>query len=374
MTLLFKLFIIVIVFSPLLVDIGVPSAVLQFIICLLAILSIKLNSSTAKKNGIIILLLFILTFIDKVNDFMSNHDIVQGLGPLLYVFLVSMCLSSIQPSSIPSFFKFLHKSLPLAIVAGLLFTYISGIPWGQSNKEICVLILVYWMLTIMYGKSKLIITLLVIFLNIFLLDARTMVLSMSVFYLGYYILRGNKSIGIRRNLLFLEFAVSLIVIVVGVLDEFYYGIQRGSGYFSGHGLIWGLALEAIFNSGSIKTILLGLPTDLNSLSSHFAWMNGQAADNTFLAGAVNLLEHGHVHSSIVYYILNTGVLGLLLLFYTINKSLRRNSYVIESFCFFSAIFIAALFNGLSLTSIYTISTFFLVSLLVEFPPREVVRL
>ena len=304
---------------------------------------------------------------------MSNYDIIQGLGPLIYVLSVTMCLSSLRSQNIPSFFKFLHKILPFAIIAGLLFTYLSGIQWRECNKEICVLILVYWMLTFMYGKRKFVITLLAAFLNIILLDARTMILSMSVFVLGFYILGSAKSIGLKRILLFIEFAVSLVVVVVGIIDEFYFGIQRGSGYFSGHGLIWGLAFEAIFNSGSIHTILFGLPTDLNSLSSNFTWMNSLATDNSFLNGAVNLLEHGHVHSSIVYYILNTGVFGLLLLFYTINKSLRRNNYSIESFGFFNAIFIAALFNGLSLTSIYIISTFFMISLLVEFPQRGAIR-
>lgn len=362
----FFVFLLLILYSPL-VEVGIPVAIIELFICIIAFCLYQKQPKLNINEKIIVLLLFLVSLIDKGNDMMSDFNFISSIGPIVYTLIISIFLSSLRDKKLKLSIKLCYY-LSFFSVLIVLFMYLLGqYPNPKAiNREVSILFLFYWMINMYYGKRKFIITILVFTINVFFFQARTMIISMIMFYLGYRYM--DIITQKQKSFVFLGvIIVGFVIVVAGIMEEFVAGI--GNTVFSNHGIIWGVASSEILNTNSLYHFLFGFPTTPQSLKETFSLISDYYDSNPYIANTEGMLERGHFHCSVIYYLYNTGVVGLALMIYTTYKALKLNNFSSESFNMFCAIYVVAIFNGISLTGIYTISTIFLISILTKLPAK-----
>lgn len=360
------LMIIIMLFFPALYSLGISVIALELFIIILSCVYI-LQHKTIKLNEVCAFIV-ILTCIDKINDLIYCFTLTN-IGPVIYVFFVSLVFNNIDNVQKPYVIKIFARLLVLATVLNIAQCAIQGAsPLRSLDRDVSAMLMLYSMLNFYYGKRKWIIMALSIFTCVFVLEARTMILSYGVFGVGYYLLRKGENVTLKKTALILEFLFSFFIIFLGIQSEFLLGLNHGDGGidFSGRGYIWGAALSELF-AGSWRDILFGIPSSPENLKAIFDY-------NLFEYESLNesigpLLTAGHFHNTVVYYLFNTGIIGTVLLFIICYKSLKRFEFCFENFNIFNALFLVALFNGKSITSMYIISTLFMFILFVKLPKR-----
>lgn len=349
-------------------QIGIPVSVIQLLICLLGVILNANHKHIAREKKIVVTLLFVLSFIDKVNDLSADFDVVAGVGPILYTLVVTSFFSTFNKEESRNVIKLLYYLSILSFVISIVPLILSSeVLLRTVDRTYSILLYLFWILNTWYGKKKVFVSIVVFFVNIFIFEARTMIISMSFFLFCYYFL-ANFSKKIRRWLLIGIFASGILFVMAGIIIEFVAGV--GNTEFSNHGLIWGVVADQMINSKSLYHFLFGYPTTPETLSNVFSSISLIYGNNGYITNVEDVLEQGHFHCSLVYYLYNTGVVGLSLLFYTIYKAMKAKQYNVESFTLFGSIFYVAIFNGQNLTGVYLISTIFLLSLLFDFPEKN----
>ena len=360
-----------------LASIGVPIFVIQLILCIvLLLLTTKSNIDNKRKE--LLLLITLLVCIDKTNDLLADFDLLRNLGPIIYCFLLSRYLLTKNYNKVNGEIPFIFWTSILAVALEIAVNYTAGVEYRLYSGDISTLLLFIWILNMWYGTMKIAFTCLIVFLTVFTFEARTMILSISVFTI-IYLLWNKIVLNCRLNLprwyLRCVMLGSLLVTFYGIWDETIKdGMGNGSGVFSGHGVLWGLCFEQ-YITGDIINQVFGFPTTSAIYERVFGNINLLYNGNEYIANnSENSLLHGNFHSSLVYYLYNTGILGLIILYNLILKAFKNNEYNFQSIGLFSAVVIVSIFNGQSLTSIYLISTLFILSLFYRFPPIGSVKL
>lgn len=366
-----------IIFSIVITSFGVPLIVVQITLCVSFLLVIN-NRAVCGSEKSLLVSITLLSAIDKLNDLFESFQILRNIGPILYVFLFVKYLLTKSYKNVGSEIRTIFYSLCITAFVDFVLSYLSGVDFRAFSSDVSVLLLFAWILIMWYGKGKFLATLGVAFVTIFLLESRTIILSMLAFLLVYFLWdkmsKGSKN-GLRKFYIACELLCAFLITGFGIWVEcFKNGMSNGSSIFSGHGVLWGLCLEH-FISGNFSNFLFGFPSTPETYKKAFDGINLLYSGNDYIANySERSLLHGNFHNSFIYYLYNTGVIGLSLLTSLIIRCLKNNKYKKEPVGLFSAILFVALLNGQSLTSIYIISTIFIMSMFYKFPPSGTVRL
>lgn len=355
-----------------LLSMGASASIVQAMVCCVCIVILISRGTYSKsKSRCVVFLLVLLSIIDKFNDLSSDFDVVAGIGPIFYTIVVTSLFASIKDIEVRLFIRYLFVFSLLSVILGVVIYLGSGnTNFRHLNRDYSAALLLFWIINMWYGKRKRLVTILVFVVNVLLFQARTMIISMLFFLFCYYYL--ERFSYKKRVWFFWGIIISGIAFVsAGIIVEFLG--DAGNTLFSNHGIIWGVAVDQVINADSRFNFLFGYPTTPKALSDVF-YSISSFYDNHYIANTEAMMERGHFHCSFVYYLYNTGVVGLLLLILTIRKSLIIKKYNAESFALFGAIFYVSIFNGMSLTGIYVISTIFMISVLVDLPPKGSISL
>lgn len=355
---------------------GVPIFAIQLILCIILV-CLTANQRVRTSSAPLLFLMTLICFIDKINDFLVDFDILRNIGPVLYCFFLVKYLLVKQYNNNTIEVRYIFRVSIATFLLELFRNLMSGAEFRFFSSDISTILIFIWVLYMWYGRHKLVASIIVVFLTIFLFEARTMILSISVFLFIYYYWNKVKTHMKKFPQFFLlcELVGVFIVTAYGIWDEtIKNGMSNGSGIFSGHGILWGLCLEQ-YLTGDLINQLFGYPTTPALYEKIFGGINVLYSGNEYIANnSEESLIHGNFHNSFVYYIYNTGIFGLFLLSIVIQKVFKNNQYNFESIGLFSVVLIIAVFNGQSLTSIYLISTIFLLSLFYKFPPMGSLKL
>lgn len=358
---------VVMLFFPLFYSMGISVIALELFLIFMAFIYLAQIKNVKVSN--ICALLIILVLIDKINDLRFDFTL-SNIGPVVYTVFIALVFNNIEGKTESSFLKSFTLLLLLAAIFNIVYCITLGAsPLRSLDRDVSAMLMLFSMLNFYYGKHRWLAMLLSIFVCVMILEARTMILSYGVFLLGYYILERFNSIKLKKFALFLEFLFAFFVISLGIQTEFLLGPGNSEGLvdFSGRGYIWGAALSA-FSSGSITDVLFGMPSNPENLRRLFGYDLFEYESLNESIGS--LLMAGHFHNTVVYYIYNTGVVGTFILFLIFYKSLKRFGFSNENYNIFNALFLVALFNGKSITSIYIISTLFMFILFVRLPEKK----
>lgn len=362
-----KAMIAIMLFIPMLHSVGIGIAIIEIILILFA-LTYLLNNRRVQYSSVFLLLLS-LVLIDKINDVIYDVSF-NNIGPIVYTGLIALVFSNIGGTSNLNFVLFIKRVLICAVFVNVCYFFTVGsVPIKSMDRDVSGMLMLYSMLNFYYGRYKWIVLFLSVFVCIFVLEARTMILAYGVFIVGYFAFKRHDRIILKKLALLLGFIFALCIIYIGILTEFVYDSHNTLSVidFSGRGYIWGVALSILFSS-SWHNILFGIPSNPSNLKILFD-------HNFFEYSSLNesigtLLVAGHFHNTIVYYLFNTGVFGVFILFLIIYKSLKRFRFCNENYNILYALYFVAMFNGKSITSVYIISTLFMLILFVQLPDSK----
>lgn len=349
-------------FFPAMYSLGVSLAAIELLTISFSFGFLLLENKCHFSN--LVVLMFVLVCIDKVNDLSSDFTL-SNIGPIFYTLAITMVFANLGKYK-NMLISFMRRMAFFAVIIDISIYYSAGIDLSKIDRDVSVLLMFFFILTYYYGNKKLLLPffIIVLFIEIFILEARTMILSFSAFLLLDWFLKRIESIRFRNFIFFFSVVVSFGIIFYAIRIEYIGGSWNNtSELFTGRGYIWGAAMQEIFLNGSLRGLLFGLPTTPEYLTKIFAGtFTGWLKETT-----EEILIKGHFHSTIVYYIFNTGIVGTFLLFYICYKAMKKMGFSRESYCLFIAIFITSIFNGRSLTGYYVISTLFMFTLLVQLP-------
>lgn len=358
----------IMLFFPALYSMGISVVVMELFLIFLSF--IFLAQIRFFKVNLICTLFFLLVLIDKTNDLLYEVSLTN-IGPIIYAVCITIVFNNIKGKTEKDFLRIFPALLLIATIFNIVYCITLGsAPLRSLDRDVSAMLMLYSMLNFYYGKYKWPVMLLSIIICVVVLEARTMVLSYGVFFVGYYLFKKHSRVKLKKAGLILEFLFSLFVIYLGIQTEMLLGPSGSEGGvdFSGRGYLWGAALSTFF-SGSITNIIFGMPSNPGNLNHLFGY-------DMFEYDSLNesigkLLTAGNFHNTVVYYIFNTGVVGTFILFSIFYKALKRFGFNNENYNIFNALFLVALFNGKSITGIYIISTMLMFILFIKLPsPRD----
>ena len=353
---------IVLFFVPAIFSMGVSLVAIELIIIFLSLCFLLGRPIHTNR---VVALMMVLVCIDKFNDLSSEFSI-SNIGPIIYTLAITHVFVNLGKHK-EELITFMRRIAFLAVVINIFVCYMAGTPIRLLDRDVSVLLMFYFILSYYYGNKKTIWLLLlgVLFIEIFILEARTMILSFAGFLVLNWLMSRIRAKGFYKFVYFSSIVFTFGVIFYAIWYEFVGGSwQTTSELFTGRGYIWGNALQEIYLKGSTQTMLFGLPTTPAFLTKLFAGtFSGWLQETT-----EEILMAGHFHSTVVYYIFNTGTVGTLLFFYICYYALRKMKFSRENFCLFIAVYITSILNGRSLTGYYIMSTIFMLTLLVQLPP------
>lgn len=349
-------------------NLGINIAIFQSFLCCLLLLFLPKRILINRNTQSLLCNIVLIVFIDKLNDFFGGLSLLSCVGPIVYIILFIFFLNNIKAEEINELISVLFKLCIFTVFVNVSSAIVSGIPLKILDRDVSLIFMFAWMLNMYFGKKRLLFTLFVFIINIIVFEARTMILSMLVFILGYYLLRLHISLKIKRLLFYLEIIFGLLIVCLGIYAEVL--IEDKSYFnnvFSQHGIVWGMMITAVLESGDFTSLLFGLPSNADQLYHIFSSVLYRGGyDSEYYTRIEDILYGGNSHCTLVYYFYNTGLFGLSLLFYVFYKVLNMRNFNPFLFNCFNAIFIFSLFNGKSLTGVYVISTLFLILAFVDF--------
>lgn len=344
--------------------------ILFFVIFITYFINNGITISRADKC--VVLLLFLIFGIDKLNDTLTPFDLKQLIPLLFGLFWICFLLNNINRYII----RYLKSYSALSLILLLVWGVVNGIPLNSLDRDSSLLILM-WIMLVCYSNSSNIFKLFCVFLfmlsEIFIFESRSIIGAFVLFILMRFLfeklLRHEKLIITFQRIILLLFVLySISFSIYGIVYE--YIIYHGySCEFTGRGLIWGQAIGCsidIFDFTVIdwKGLLFGFSTSPEELFKHFSDSIQIAGDE--IEHMEDILLGGHFHNGFVYIFHNAGLFGLISFVILLFVSIKRLKYNCCNFCILLPLLFVFLLNGRSLLGIYTSSCLLIIPLLVPF--------
>lgn len=331
--------ILVVLFSfKILLFFGVPTVFIYSLILTLLSYWVYLNKKISKESSIYVFGLFLISMIDKFNDFSTNGNLGLFIIPFSFLLITSFFFNTKLD---------VRKALPRIVLINILILFLLNLktPFAAYDRDITTLIVFYSILSYKRFNSKVLI--LIAFLITFLLfESRTSIFSFIAF-LAIVTIKKNYPI-VKKSIILFTVIISTAIISTVIYYET--SVTKGvSVEFTGRGIIWERAISNTLGS-NIKNILLGSPSNPKDLEEIFGTIRIQGKKNQS-EHMRDILLAGNFHNGIVYIIFNTGVIGLTLFSILAIKFLNNTKNTFEIALFIS-IYIIYFFNGRGITSLY----------------------
>ena len=308
----------------------------------------------------IFVLFFLLTAIDKLNDFFYCADLSQLIS-ILYSFFIFVFLLGMTEDEGRMFWKIVKNVVLFSCCIATLLAIVNHTPLEDFDRDVSAALYIYFVCTFFSCKRNYLILFLVLYVEIFVFEARTLILSFIAFILSFFFFRKCTNNSWKKNALILEL-VALSFMIYGAIT-----FERKAGcitpLFTGRGLLWDAGTEKILHPDSNVYFFLGIPSTSANLGKNFGGIildpREGRGDNL-----LSDLEGGHFHSGFIYTLYNTGIIGCLLLLFIFFTSFSRLEYNYCNFCAFMGALIIWVLNGRSINGIYLLSTMMMLFLLV----------
>lgn len=319
---------------------------------------------SAQKVTLFVLFLS-LAAIDKLNDFFYSVSFTQFL-PLIYSVCIYVFLMGLKESEILQFWKTTAHICYFIVIASILLAIAKNIPLSDYDRDVSAIVYLLIIYEFVSNKKRYWLILLLIVLDIYILEARTIILSLVAFWGSYYIFHFKKWHMLMRMVLILELIVMSVLTHEAI--KFETDLQMRTPLFTGRGLIWGAAVDKISNPEYKYHQFIGVPSTERKLAENFSSTMLDSREGRSDNLMSDLLG-GHFHNGLVYTIYNTGIIGCIILVLIIMFSFKSLDYNLNNYSAFLGMFIIWGLNGRSLNGIYVISTMMMMLLLVKLPKR-----
>lgn len=342
----------------LLLNLGVPSSAvyLPCFIILFVILATR-KKIELKPFVPVFICLLILQIIDKLNDVFGGGDVSQ-LFPIIYTacFIPFLIINRNKPSIVDD----IRRPLLFAILFLFLYAFLRNVPLRELDRDLSIMVLFWYFLFVFSFKNKtmkVVVGVLVFYLLWELLEARTASLSMVVF-IALYRLKIQKCKA--QSFILLGAILSAIGLTAFGIYYEYFSLGAVSELYTGRGIIWGEVISRFLENNNLFNGLFGFPSAGGQLESDFGdfYIKGPGAH------LGEILIRGNFHNSFVYTIYNTGIIGLLLLFISVFKTIKLSPFDYRSFAVLCAMIVVMVFQGRSVVGIYASSIIFQIVLFV----------
>lgn len=263
----------------------------------------------SKKEKNVLLIIFLIQFIDKLNDCLGGGGIGQIFQVVFTILFILFLISAKDRKQIqPTIRRALFCGAALLIVYGI----VSNILLKELDRDASIMLLFWFVFYVLDNKRyKIPVGLFVFYILWFVLEARAASGGMLVF-LALYLMNVRKT-STKNVLLFLGVLFSIVIIAAGVLLEYQYMIKTP--LFTGRGVIWGEALDC-FNGCPKSNLFFGFPSTEAQLVDSFSDFQIEGAGKHL----GEILLKGNFHNGYIYTLYNCGIVGIILLLYLIFDS------------------------------------------------------
>lgn len=296
---------------PLALDLGVSGTIVYCIAVFFIVLYFVSGSVLVitKEERSVIWVIFLIQFIDKLNDCLGGG----GVGQLLQVvFTVLFLLFLISAKDRKQLQPTIRRALFCGAFFLIVYAIVCNIPLKELDRDASIMLLFWFAFYVFDNKRyKIPIGLLVFYILWFVLEARAASGAM-VFFLALYYLNIKKTS--KKNLLLCLCVVGCFgLIAAAVLVEYQYMVQTP--IFTGRGVIWGEALDS-FNGCPDRNLVFGFPSTEAQLDESFSDFHIEGYGKHL----GEILLRGNFHNGYIYTLYNCGILGIVLLLYLIFVS------------------------------------------------------
>lgn len=318
------------------------------------------------------IILLSLISIDKLNDIYFNGLSIVII--LSYIFSLTLILMLDQVSKYDGeyFYRFLRTVALNFGVAGLITAYLLNVPFAFLNRDISILLSLSMVLMLNMKESVknlrawdyllyIAVTTVVLTITESRSDAGILILIFVLFHLISPYRTTMKIIILK----ILPIAVIALISFAIIYEVSIKGATSTTSLFTGRGLIWYAYLKQLFTSNQFLLGINSIVIDDSIIDSDLILYY---SNNYTMSHIRNIILSGNTHSVFVFYLVNTGIVGFLLLlsFYykSLDKMMSKHNFYLIVYCT-----ILVTFQGRNIGSLYLVSNIFMIALYVPTKPQ-----